>query len=178
MAFRGSPCKAENPLLLQQPLEAAALHHLRCPQSAVPADAAWRCRGRVAQRLSQAVQALPLTDQAASRVSKAVLVFIDVSRFCVCVCLNSLFGDSRCVSEKASCEKKFPILALLQQLRTVSSFVFPVHSFISKPGEMEITRVSSLIDGCVQSHHLIGFALVTAYISCNVSNPTEVNRIT
>ena len=34
-------------------------------------------------------------------------------------------------------------------------------TFQCKPGETEITRVSGLIDGYVQSHHLTGLALVT-----------------
>jgi len=85
--------------------------------------------------------------------------------------LNHLFGDISCISEKASYGKKLFYrdisgahsaeaaynysLVLFLQLMLLSE------TFQHKPGKTEITRVSGLIDGCVQSHCLIGFALGT-----------------
>lgn len=62
-------------------------------------------RSPISHELSQDIhgisQDLGLTEVAALCISKAILTFIDVSKFYVFVCLSHLFGDISCVSEKA-----------------------------------------------------------------------------
>lgn len=171
----GLPFKAENPLLLKQSLEAAALQHLLSQRSAVPARRQAGAAGSpISHELSQDIpgisQHLPLARLAALCVSKAVLTFIDVSKFCVC--LNHLFGDISCVSEKASYGKKKSFYRDVSGSRSAEAayncflvlflkLILLSETFQQKPAETEITRVPGLIDGHVQSHRVIGFARVT-----------------
>lgn len=83
-------CKAEDPLLLKQTVQAAALQLLPGENSPVPTHThSWCCmeplQPSAAARFSLHLFTTTVTDVAALHTLKAALTFVDVSKFDMCV---------------------------------------------------------------------------------------------
>lgn len=79
-------CKAENPLLLKQTMQAAALQLLPGENSTVPAHTQPVLHGAPpALSCCRHLLSTTVTDAAELHTFKAVLTFIDVSKFDMCV---------------------------------------------------------------------------------------------
>lgn len=99
---------------------------------------------------------------------KAVLTSIDVSKFCTCVFKPLVWWHQLCFWEGKLWKKMYKDISCPRSSETACNLFLVLflkllllsETYQHKPAKTKITRASGLIDGYVQSHCLIDFALV------------------